>query len=99
MRQVQKLGRESAPCLDERDVHQPHFGWILIGAAVALVTISPKQMMPNRTDANLLARELVTDHVRSLMVSHLMDVASSDQHTVKLILFVIATSRWSFSVL
>jgi anti-sigma factor RsiW len=31
----------------------------------------------------MLAAEIVSGHIRSLMVNHVMDVASTDQHTVK----------------
>jgi anti-sigma factor RsiW len=51
-----------------------------IGAMLALA-ILPVAMRPGANQR--LASEVIDSHVRSLMAGHLMDVASTDQHTVK----------------
>jgi anti-sigma factor RsiW len=77
----------SSPTLRGRtEPHLSRFGWGLIAAAaaVALVIIVIKNAgPPSRSTADLTMREVVDDHIRSLMANHLTDVVSSNQHTVK----------------
>jgi anti-sigma factor RsiW len=60
--------------------------WLNAGAAFATVFALASSMtlylsVPSANE--LLADDVISSHVRSLMVNHLADVASSDQHTVK----------------
>jgi anti-sigma factor RsiW len=64
----------------------PYWQWIGAAAVVALlilVTVKLKGTWTGPSHDQLLAQEIYDAHVRSLMADHLMDVPSTDQHTVK----------------
>ena len=66
-------------------VHRPRVAWWSWASAAACVLISAAAIVIalSHRAPNLLAREIVADHVRSLMATHITDVVTSDQHTVK----------------
>jgi anti-sigma factor (TIGR02949 family) len=60
--------------------------WLGVAASLAFVTLMLWRLVPGLPGSSAddrIAQELIAGHVRSLMVSHLTDVPSSDQHTVK----------------
>jgi len=59
------------------------FGIAASFAIIALIGWSIFRASSPSSAENMLAEEVISSHVRSLMANHLMDVASSDQHTVK----------------
>ncbi len=61
-----------------------YLGWAgAATAAVLLLAIIVKGVLPFGQPNDLTVREVVNDHLRSLTQNHLTDVLSSNQHTVK----------------
>jgi len=56
--------------------------WLAIGA-IGFAALTLIFRPTGISERDRLAEEAVSSHVRSLMVGHLTDVASSDQHTIK----------------
>jgi len=68
----QKARRNSRPWL-----------WQLLAVGSLGFAVVTLMLQPAANDGNRLADEAISGHVRSLMAGHLMDVVSTDQHTVK----------------
>ncbi|MEI9999517.1 MAG: anti-sigma factor [Verrucomicrobiota bacterium] len=84
--------RAQNPALDSPPAAEnaPRLPWWLgawiypaLGVAVAVVALALVITFLVPRQPTEMAREAIADHVRSLQVSHLLDVASTDQHTVK----------------
>lgn len=58
----------------------PWLGWA-VAAAVVVLAVAP--ILRNARAGDSASQELVDNHIRSLAVNHLVDVPSSDRHTVK----------------
>lgn len=64
----------------------PAWRWVAASAAAAVLLFLAWHMgriTLTTATGNDLVNEVVSDHVRSLMVNHLADVPSTDRHTVK----------------
>jgi anti-sigma factor RsiW len=63
----------------------PPLGWrsLALAASLALVALGSWHVASDRAATAAIGEQVLTSHVRSLMPGHLIDVVSSDQHTVK----------------
>jgi anti-sigma factor RsiW len=70
---------------EARPAHPFLSPWALFatGAACTLLIVAFAFFQNARATRNTLTDELVSNHIRSLLATHLVDVVSSDQHTVK----------------
>lgn len=65
---------------------RPFLEWLAVAAAILIAVALGSRLGPGiggNPRPDLIAEEAVASHIRSLQPGHLMDVQSTDQHTVK----------------
>ena len=76
---------QSTPVTTSQPRASQYAAWIAIAAALVLAAVVTYKFIPSRAPnpTQQLAAQVVDAHLRSLQPGHLMDVVSTDQHTVK----------------
>jgi|SRR5579872_2252849 len=83
---VRKALRQAAADDAQPAGGSPPWRWLAIAATVLLAVSVSWNIRPTQNpipEIDPLAVNIVSDHIRSLIGTHLLDVTSSDQHTVK----------------
>ena len=62
---------------------RPDWRWLAAAAVLVGVAVGTWKISDSRASAHAIAGQVLASHVRALMGTHLTDVASTDQHTVK----------------
>ena len=85
----QEAAREGGTALQSKPIpmllpRRKVWNWLAVAAAILLAALLTWRALPGgRGNSDLVAREIVASHIRSLQPGHLFDVQSTDQHTVK----------------
>ena len=84
-KRIQRSLRQAAQA-EAPPSHWFSLSWVKIAAplaAAALVVLTLVPFFSGPSSDELLTQEVLASHIRSLMVNHLADVSSTDEHTVK----------------
>jgi anti-sigma factor RsiW len=57
--------------------------WVALAASLVALALAVWRFMPSPSAASPIEKEIVQNHIRSLLADHLLDMPSSDQHTVQ----------------
>jgi len=85
-RRVQAQLPSSTKAANKRSGSAWHWNWLtaaMSGAFAVCLALLVAVTISRPSSEQLLAQEVVSSHIRSLMPGHTMDVISTDQHTVK----------------